>query len=120
MKRILVLTLVVGLTMMFAGCSMFQKKEAAPAAEDNTVLSQVTPETPTEEAAQPAPEAQPMPGASSAGQRVHVVQPKDTIYSLSRQYYGDMHQWRKIWQANQDQIPDPNKIKVGQRLVIPE
>jgi nucleoid-associated protein YgaU len=118
MKRIFVLSLVVGLSMMFVGCAMFQKKEAAPAAEDTTVLSQVTPDTP-EEAAQPAPEVQQMP-VSPSGQRVHVVQPKDTIYSLSRQYYGDMHQWRKIWQANQDQIPDPNKIKIGQRLVIPE
>lgn len=118
MKRIFVYSLVVGLSMMFAGCAMFQKKEAAPeATEDTTVLSQVTPETPTDATAQPAPEY--TAPATPAG-RVHVVQPKDTVYSLARKYYGDMHQWRKIWQANQDQIPDPNKIKVGQQLVIPE
>ncbi|NLE30576.1 MAG: LysM peptidoglycan-binding domain-containing protein [Phycisphaerae bacterium] len=119
MKRSFIYSLVIGLSMMLAGCTMFQKKETAPETmEDTTILSQVTPEMPEEEAVQPAPEYS--APVAPAGQRIHVVQPKDTIYSLARKYYGDMHQWRKIWQANQDQVPDPNKIKIGQRLIIPE
>jgi nucleoid-associated protein YgaU len=118
MKRILAYSLMVGLTMALAGCSMFQKKEQPQSTEDTSVLSQTTPESSAPEAA-PAPEAQPMQ-AAPAGGRTHVVQPKETIFSLSRQYYGDEHQWRKIWEANKDQISDPNKIKIGQQLIIPE
>jgi nucleoid-associated protein YgaU len=119
MKRIFVYSLIVGFSMALAGCQMFQKKEQPQeSTEDQSVLSQSTPESSAPEAA-PAPEAQPMPMAPAAG-RTHVVQPKETIFSLSRTYYGDEHQWRKIWEANKDQIPDPNKIKIGQQLIIPQ
>src|SRR5262245_14400450 len=60
------------------------------------------------------------PSAYGSGSgRVHVVQRKDTLYALARSYYGDASQWKKIYQANQDQITDPNRIKVGMKLVIP-
>lgn len=55
----------------------------------------------------------------SGGGRVHVVQRHDTLFALARSYYGDASQWRKIYQANGDQISDPNRIKVGMKLVIP-
>ncbi len=54
----------------------------------------------------------------SAGQ-VHIVQKKDTLFGLARTYYNDPAQWRKIYEANRDQIPNPNLIKVGMKLVIP-
>jgi nucleoid-associated protein YgaU len=120
MKSILTFAIAIGFMFALAGCQLFQKKAPAESTEnDSTVVSQVTPDTP-DNAAQPAPMESTEP-APAASQRVHVVQPKDTIYSIARQYYnGDMHQWRKIWQANQAEIPDPNKIKIGQKLVIPD
>lgn len=54
-----------------------------------------------------------------AGGRVHTVQTKDTLHSLSRLYYNDHKQWKKIYEANRDQISNPNVIKVGMKLVIP-
>ena len=54
----------------------------------------------------------------SSGQ-VHVVQKKDTLFGLARMYYNDQTQWKKIYEANRDQIPNPNLIKVGMKLVIP-
>jgi nucleoid-associated protein YgaU len=60
--------------------------------------------------------------ASSTGMgggRQHTVVQKDTLYSLARQYYGDHTKWRQIYEANRTQISDPNKIRVGQRLLIP-
>ncbi len=57
--------------------------------------------------------------APQGGGTIHVVQGGDTLYKLARQYYGEMRMWRLIWEANIDQVPDPNQIKVGQRLVIP-
>ena len=53
------------------------------------------------------------------GTRVHVVQPKDTLFAIARQYYSDHTKWKMIYQANQDQISNPDKIKVGMKLVIP-
>lgn len=53
------------------------------------------------------------------GQRTHVVVKGDTLYKLARQYYNDQGGWKKIWEANRAQVPDPNKLPVGARLVIP-
>lgn len=57
--------------------------------------------------------------ASTAGQRIHVVAKGDTLFSLARKYYGDQKRWKDIYAANQAQIPNPDVIKVGQKLVIP-
>ncbi len=51
--------------------------------------------------------------------RVHVVRPKETLFALARMYYNDNTKWKKIYQANRDQITDPNVIKVGMKLIIP-
>jgi len=65
---------------------------------------------------------EPLPTARSrAGARVHVVRKGDTLFSLARHYYqGDQSKWRRIWDANREQIPDRDKLKVGQELVIPD
>jgi len=51
--------------------------------------------------------------------RIHVVVAGDTLSKIARQAYGDTGLYRKIFEANTDQLQDPNKIKVGQKLVIP-
>jgi nucleoid-associated protein YgaU len=58
---------------------------------------------------------------SGSGPRYHVVQRKETLYSLARTYYnGDASKWRVIYEANRADIgDDANRIRVGQRLVIP-
>jgi nucleoid-associated protein YgaU len=53
--------------------------------------------------------------------RSYVVKKGDTMYSIARVYYrGDVHKWKAIYDANRDRIPDPNQLKVGQTLVIPD
>jgi len=60
-------------------------------------------------------------GAGAPAGRSHVVKRGDTMYSLARLYYkGDVHKWHAIHEANRDRIPDPNQLKVGQTLVIPD
>ena len=54
-----------------------------------------------------------------AGPRFHTVAKGDTLYALARQYYSDQRRWKDIFEANRDGISDANKIRVGQRLVIP-
>ena len=57
--------------------------------------------------------------ASGAGPRYHTVVKSDTLYALARMYYGDHHKWKSIYEANRNSISDPNRIRIGQRLVIP-
>ena len=56
---------------------------------------------------------------SSSGARYHTVAKGDTLFSLSRKYYGDPGKWRDIYESNRTTLADPNKIRVGQRLLIP-
>lgn len=51
--------------------------------------------------------------------RLHVVQPGDTLFSLSRLYYNSPDKWKAILDANEKSIDDPGKLKVGQTLTIP-
>jgi 5'-nucleotidase / UDP-sugar diphosphatase len=53
-------------------------------------------------------------------QRIHVVQKGDTLSSISAKYYGSAKQWRKIVLANRDNLPDPNRLTPGVKLIIPE
>ena len=51
--------------------------------------------------------------------KYHTVAKQDTLYRLARMYYSDAGRWKDIYEANRSEIEDPNKIYVGQRLVIP-
>jgi 5'-nucleotidase / UDP-sugar diphosphatase len=53
-------------------------------------------------------------------QRIHVVQKGDTLSSISAKYYGSANQWRKIVNANRNNLPDPNRLVPGTKLIIPE
>src|SRR5215204_4360273 len=43
----------------------------------------------------------------------------DTLRKIAQRFYGDEAQWPRIFNANRDQIDDPDKIQVGQVLRIP-
>lgn len=61
-------------------------------------------------------------GASSSGQpagQSYTVKSGDTLSKISKQYYGSANEYMRIFYANRDQLSDPNKIKVGQELIIP-
>jgi nucleoid-associated protein YgaU len=62
-------------------------------------------------------------GASVSGgqnQRRYTVKPGDTLSKISREFYGDSGKYMTIFEANRNVLQDPNKISVGQELVIPE
>jgi LysM repeat protein len=61
------------------------------------------------------------PGIALAqqAQGTHTVVDGDTLWDLAETYYGDPFDWRRIWNANQAQIADPNLIEPGQVFVIP-
>jgi nucleoid-associated protein YgaU len=49
----------------------------------------------------------------------YTVQSGDTLSKISKQFYGDANRYMKIFDANKDQLKDPNTIKPGQVLRIP-
>ena len=66
----------------------------------------------------PAPAAAMTAGGGNAPQK-YTVQPGDSLSKIAKQFYGDANAYMKIYQANTNQLDDPNKIKPGQELVIP-
>jgi nucleoid-associated protein YgaU len=49
----------------------------------------------------------------------HVVEPNDMLSKLAQRYYGKSSLWTCIFDANRDQIDDPDEIFVGQQIRIP-
>lgn len=52
--------------------------------------------------------------------RIHEVVSGDTLSKIAKRYYGDANKYMRIFEANKDQLQDPDKIKVGQKLKVPE
>lgn len=49
----------------------------------------------------------------------HTVASGDTLWDLAERYYQNPFDWRRIWEANRNQVTDPNLIEPGWVLVIP-
>ena len=69
---------------------------------------------------EPAPPIASEPAGPEPGERIHVVRKGQTLWQISGMYYGKSSQAnvRKIADANPGLVPD--RIKVGQKLVIPQ
>ena len=66
-------------------------------------------------------EAKPAPASADASPHdTYTVKSGDSLSKIAKHYYGDAQQWKRIHQANLDQIKDPNLIYPGQRLIIPQ
>ena len=57
------------------------------------------------------------PGAAA---RTYTVKPGDTLSKIAQELLGNAKSFQRIFEANRDQLSDPDKIKVGQVLKIPE
>jgi nucleoid-associated protein YgaU len=58
--------------------------------------------------------------ASSAPMTSYTVKKGDTLSSISKEFLGDAKHYRRIFDANRDQLSDPDKIQAGQTLRIPK
>ena len=68
----------------------------------------------------PEPEPEPVPVEEPPTERYHMVVAGDTLGHIAQKYYGKASEYNKIFEANRDILDDPNLIKVGQKLKIPE
>lgn len=65
----------------------------------------------------PAPAAEP-PGAPVAPVE-YTIRAEDTLSGIAKAYYGKATLWRTIADANRDRIPDPDRLPVGVKIIIP-
>ena len=64
-------------------------------------------------AASTAPILDPQPPAT------YVVKSGDSLSKIARKTLGSPNKWKALWEANKDQIKDPDKIYPGQVLKLP-
>ena len=93
-------------------------KRVNPAADDITCDLTVDP------AAAPPPAAAAAAAGAGSGTsgrgRTYTVAAGDSLSKIAKNFYGNANQYMKIFEANKDKLSDPDKIKVGQELVIPD
>ena len=58
-------------------------------------------------------------GGGQGGGETYEVKGGDNLSKISKQFYGDPNEYMRIFYANRELLKDPDKIQVGQKLVIP-
>jgi len=58
-------------------------------------------------------------GGSGQGGQTYTVKSGDNLSKISKQFYGDANEYMRIFYANRDKLKDPDRIQVGQQLIIP-
>ena len=59
------------------------------------------------------------PAPAAPAEKIYVVQKGDSLSKIAKGQYGDAAKWKKIFDANRDQIANPDLIHPGQKLRIP-
>jgi len=59
-------------------------------------------------------------GGAGEQMQTYTVKPGDTLSKIAKQLLGDANAYPAIFDANRDQLADPNQIKPGQVLKIPQ
>lgn len=54
-----------------------------------------------------------------AAAQTYTVAKGDTLSKIAKQFYGNANRWHDIFDANRDQISNPDLIRPGQVLKIP-
>jgi nucleoid-associated protein YgaU len=49
----------------------------------------------------------------------YTVEKGDSLSKIAKAFYGDLHEYTKIFNANRDTLENPDNIEVGQVLTIP-
>lgn len=58
-------------------------------------------------------------GVSSTADQSYTVVAGDNLSKIAKHFYGNANEWKRIFEANGDQLSDPDRIKPGQVLKIP-
>lgn len=61
-----------------------------------------------------------VPEEVTTAARTYKVKEGDSLSRIAKDFYGKASKWTIIYEANPDKIKDPNRIKAGTMLTIPE
>ncbi len=64
-------------------------------------------------------ESQEIESALKASTKEYTVRKNDTLWKIALKEYGDGNQWRRLYNFNRDRLKNPNKLKIGQKIIIP-
>ncbi|CAN5875496.1 hypothetical protein BH23GEM9_BH23GEM9_07900 [soil metagenome] len=85
---------------------LFDKKDEKPKADFSNVRS----------GSSSAPDTSAQRGTAAK----YTVRKGDTLSAIAKREYGNAGDWRRIYEANRDQIDNPDLIHPGQELNIPQ
>ncbi len=57
--------------------------------------------------------------STERSEQTYTVKSGDSLSHIAKHVYGDAKQWHKIYEANRDQIKNPDLIQAGWVLTIP-
>jgi len=90
---------------------------------DKPDFSNVQSGTSTTAPAKTAPDFSNVQSGSSttapAAATTYTVVSGDTLSKIAKKFFGNANRWHEIYDANRDQISNPDLIRVGQVLKIP-
>jgi nucleoid-associated protein YgaU len=58
-------------------------------------------------------------GGGGARSQTYTVEAGDTLSRIAQRHYGKASRWHAIFEANRDQLDDPDLIRPGQVLKLP-
>ena len=61
----------------------------------------------------------PVDASKASAYQTYTVKAGDTLSKISKQFYGNANDYMRIFDANKDQLKNPDQINVGQQLKIP-
>lgn len=88
--------------------------------ETENTINKIKLSAPTPAAGAVVTAGAPAKTAAAAAAKVHIVEKGDTLGAIAKKYYGKASAYMKIFEANKDILTDPDKIKPGQKLRIPD
>jgi outer membrane protein OmpA-like peptidoglycan-associated protein len=58
-------------------------------------------------------------GEVKVSTKEYIVEKGDTLSGIAQKMYGKSFRWKYIYELNKDKIKNPNKLKPGQKILIP-
>ena len=98
---------------------LVEADESEELSAGSSLLPARKPDDPARRDAAASAEKQDEPAKGPARPKTYVVQEGDTLYGIAKRFYGSIRPWKAIRDANKALISADNRLKAGDKLVLP-